>query len=840
MASPVNIANGRRMPGLRFETVAPPIAEPLPRMDIALFAGFCAGGPVNIPIAVESIAEYQDIFGEDVVLARTAATGPPVRGYLSPAVRAFFRNGGRRCWVLRLANGPVANRFRMPGLFALDAHGSLTPVFASARSSGSWSDGLGVTTFLTSEIVPAISVSLSPFQIVLQQVRAGNVSAGDLLRVTLTDGSYLWVEVRGVDPAAPVPGGGPTLSVRPGRTYYQILSPPGGTGPANPIVEKVTFALWVRNEANNVVRLSALGCSPRHSRYWGAVPDDQVLWREPAPGEQPDTVHAELIAETKSPRFPLSAVPDADALYLPLEMKTLASEEATAEAVEGTPAVRNGLANVDSDLFLDLSLRGTTTRDMMAEADYQRYQVTDPNGAARQLRGIHAALYVDEATLLCVPDVVHLGWDDIGESPLLSPPTLSPPQRAQWWTFLDCSTPQPIPIVADAPGYAFIACDSRIKIAAPALSCSIPSELGTFTLHWTTVTGAVDVLEEATRADFTGAVELTRGAGGSSEVIGKQPGDYYYRVYRIQNGARSDYSNPIGVRIGFGLFSLQRDEKTFDDRTLLDVHRSMLRIAAARGDMFAILSLPQHYREEAALAHAATLASPAGRAGVVPPLNADEGLSFSFGALYHPWLTGREENALDELRTTPADGALAGIYAKRTLARGAWIAAANETLSGVVALDPPIDRNFYQDFLDAQVNLILQQPEGFLCLSSDTLSSDPDYRPVNVRRLLSLLRRLALKRGSDYVFEPNSDEFRRLVQRGLEAVLESMYRDGAFAGLTAADAFQVVTDTSLNPPSSVEQGKFLTEIRVAPSVPLSYLTVRLLQTADRTFVTEGR
>jgi hypothetical protein len=377
-------------------------------------------------------------------------------------------------------------------------------------------------------------------------------------------------------------------------------------------------------------------------------------------------------------------------------------------------------------------------------------------------------------------------------------------------------------------------------VDAPVLASTTPTEEGTFQLQWTPLAaGATDVLEEASRPDFAGAEELTRGSGASYTVIGKPPGDYYYRVYRIIGTSRSDYSNGLGWRIGTGSFSLERPAATYDDRVLLDVHRSMLRISAARGDMFAPLTLPGHYREQQALAHGATLLSPAGRFGAVPPLDADEEPAFSFGGVYHPWFTGREENALDELRTTPPDGGVAGIMAKRTLTRGAWIAAANEAFRGVVALDPPISRDFYQAFLDAQINLIRQQPEGFLCLSSDTLSQDPDYRPVNVRRLLSLLRRLALKTGADYVFEPQSDEFRRLVQRGFESVLETLFRNGAFAGATAETSFQVVTDTSLNPPASVDQGRFLAEIRVAPSIPLSFLTVRLLQTADRTYVTEG-
>ena len=62
----------------------------------------------------------------------------------------------------------------------------------------------------------------------------------------------------------------------------------------------------------------------------------------------------------------------------------------------------------------------------------------------------------------------------------------------------------------------------------------------------------------------------------------------------------------------------------------------------------------------------------------------------------------------------------------------------------------------------------------------------------------------------------NDDAFRRLVQRGFEALLDDMFVRGAFAGATPATSFQVVTSQALNTPQSVEQGRFIVELRVAP------------------------
>jgi phage tail sheath protein FI len=177
--------------------------------------------------------------------------------------------------------------------------------------------------------------------------------------------------------------------------------------------------------------------------------------------------------------------------------------------------------------------------------------------------------------------------------------------------------------------------------------------------------------------------------------------------------------------------------------------------------------------------------------------------------------------------------------AKRALTRGAWIAPANDPLPNVVTLAPELDRDEQVALLQAQINAIVREPRGSVPISASTLSDDEDLEPINVRRLLSLLRRLALREGATYVFEPNSDAFRRSVQRGFENWLTRMFDRGAFAGRTASTAFRVTTDETLNTPQSIDAGRFIVELRVAPSRPMTFLTVRLVQTGDRTTVTEG-
>src|SRR5262249_46637569 len=153
----------------------------------------------------------------------------------------------------------------------------------------------------------------------------------------------------------------------------------------------------------------------------------------------------------------------------------------------------------------------------------------------------------------------------------------------------------------------------------------------------------------------------------------------------------------------------------------------------------------------------------------------------------------------------------------RAATRGAWVAGANEPLRDVVALAPRIDDGDLLRLQDGRVNIVRRQPHGFLVPDQDTLAPDDDLRPLNVRRLLCLLRRLALLYGPQSVFEPNDASLRRAIARRFEELLGLMFDLGAFSGATRAQGFQVVTGTPPNTPQSVDAGELIVELKVAPS-----------------------
>jgi phage tail sheath protein FI len=236
----------------------------------------------------------------------------------------------------------------------------------------------------------------------------------------------------------------------------------------------------------------------------------------------------------------------------------------------------------------------------------------------------------------------------------------------------------------------------------------------------------------------------------------------------------------------------------------------------------AVLHLPAHHGERAARGYRGRLLAAAERDAAGTPL---DDRTLSFGMLAHPWPVTRPTGDAAP-GAEPPDGVLCGLLAARALGRGAWTSAANLPAGDVLALAPPIR----DPAPDPYVNWLRETPRGFVTLGDDTPSDDSELRELHVRRLLALLRRLAAREGAVYAFQPHDESLRRLVRRTFERVLGELFARGAFAGRTHDEAYRVVADDTVNTAQSVDLGRLVVELRVAPARALAFLTVRLVET----------
>lgn len=418
--------------------------------------------------------------------------------------------------------------------------------------------------------------------------------------------------------------------------------------------------------------------------------------------------------------------------------------------------------------------------------------VTNALDGARQLEGLHALASIEEVSLLALPDAVLNGWTvEQRPQPAAPLPSVEPPPAAPT-LFAMCDQPKlsKPELVLKAP--------SRLEWSAPGAP-SFEVQLADDPA-WS---DARTVLEGAVNALLLPAISTPR----------------YARV-RARDGDRASAWSD-GVLLPGTAVTVRREIPAdhFNAKPLFKLHRALLRLCAARGDAFALLSLPRHYNEAAAISHAKQLRN----------LNAIEASALSFGALYHPWVAfaGQGEVA--------PDGPACGAIARRTLARGAWLAPAGEAWPNAIALVPgPLNPERLIDLQQVRINVLRPTARGIMPLSAATLAPDDQLRPIGVRRLLTLLRRIVLRDGTELVFEPNAEALHRALQRRFEALMAELFARGAFAPARRTDAFQVTVDAR-----AAELGQLAIELRVAPSRPLAFLLVRLLRSGDRLTLEES-
>lgn len=212
----------------------------------------------------------------------------------------------------------------------------------------------------------------------------------------------------------------------------------------------------------------------------------------------------------------------------------------------------------------------------------------------------------------------------------------------------------------------------------------------------------------------------------------------------------------------------------------------------------------------------------------------------SYLAAYHPWLkVARLDDRREALIRVPPSAIAAGIIARQEGTFGVPHGPANALARGVVDVDERISSARHDALHPLGINVYLRENDGVRLTSARTLSRDPQYRQLTVRRLMLMLRRVLEQQLQGLVFEPNDASLRASVRRLLRALLREWFRDGAFAGATEEESFFVRCDEKLNPMRIVDSGKLVAEIGVAPSEPLEFIVVRLVHDADGTRLTEA-
>ncbi|MFJ1927696.1 MULTISPECIES: phage tail sheath family protein [unclassified Streptomyces] len=214
--------------------------------------------------------------------------------------------------------------------------------------------------------------------------------------------------------------------------------------------------------------------------------------------------------------------------------------------------------------------------------------------------------------------------------------------------------------------------------------------------------------------------------------------------------------------------------------------------------------------------------------------NDEAGYDSRYATLYYPWVRVFDP-AAGRNTTVPPSGHIAGVWARSDAERGVHKAPANEVVRGAVDLELRLSKG-EQDLLNPiGVNCVRAfSGRGVRVWGARTLSSDPAWRYLNVRRLFNYLEESILLGTQWVVFEPNDDRLWSSIRRNVTAFLTEEWRRGALFGRTAEEAFYVRCDRDNNPQESIDQGRVICEIGVSPVKPAEFVVFRLAQFSDTT------
>ncbi|MDT5010222.1 MAG: uncharacterized protein QOH57_1839 [Mycobacterium sp.] len=195
-----------------------------------------------------------------------------------------------------------------------------------------------------------------------------------------------------------------------------------------------------------------------------------------------------------------------------------------------------------------------------------------------------------------------------------------------------------------------------------------------------------------------------------------------------------------------------------------------------------------------------------------------------FAALYWPWVTTTGNTYL------PPSGFVAGIWGRNDDTRGVHKAPANEIVRGAIRVETQITRKEHDLLNPVGINCIRAFPgRGIRVWGARTLSSDPAWRYLNIRRLFNYLEESILTSTDWVVFEPNDHSLWAKLRRTISAFLVNEWRKGALFGLTPDEAFYVKCDDETNPTEGIDAGQVVCEIGVAPVKPAEFVIFRLSQ-----------
>ena len=217
---------------------------------------------------------------------------------------------------------------------------------------------------------------------------------------------------------------------------------------------------------------------------------------------------------------------------------------------------------------------------------------------------------------------------------------------------------------------------------------------------------------------------------------------------------------------------------------------------------------------------------------VLPPTDSE------YAAFYYPWI-----NIVDAATgltvLVPPGGFMAGVYAGTDTDRGVFKAPANVTVSGADSTQFIINKGM-QDLLNPKgVNCIRSFSGGGVKIwGARTMSSDPLWKYINVRRFFIFIEK-SIEQGTQWVvFEPNNEKLWARVIQTISQFLTTQWKSGALMGMTPEQAFFVKCDRTTMTQDDIDNGRLVVMVGLATTKPAEFVIFRIAQWQGGSAATE--
>ncbi len=319
-----------------------------------------------------------------------------------------------------------------------------------------------------------------------------------------------------------------------------------------------------------------------------------------------------------------------------------------------------------------------------------------------------------------------------------------------------------------------------------------------------------DVPHGILRSIFT-----VQASGGSDGIAEMSAGDFIGHYNGANDcrglGAFESHDDIALISIPDISWLLKLAGKPLEEREkdVYAVQSAMLNHAEKFRGRFAVLDVPEGFREEKVLSWVKHFDSHS-------------------AAAYYPFidvLDPFDESGAKTVRIPPS-GAVCGCISAVDSEKGIFHAPANVILQGAAGLSEKMNDSVYELFYPRGINLLKYFPgKGIKIWGGKTLSSDPDWRYINVRRTFSAICK-SLKQGTEWaVFETNDKNLRKRLVRQVSGYLLDLWMKGYLAGSTAEQGFFVRCDEELNPPEQIDKGILTFAAGLAITKPAEFINI---------------